>query len=337
MKHAVLILSIAAVGCTGGGGGDGGGGFGTIPTEFEFLRSVSYPGEDLTGVAVDAGRSLAFTAGFDFLEVYDITDPLNPAFQGDSSVPAFPEDVEISGSTAYLQSSSALEVFDVSNPLAPGFVTSFTRGGLSLTAVGDRLYAAEGEEGLAIYSIEDTEEPLLLGTADTPGSAASVAVLGSFAYVGDTLEGLRVVEIGDGTSPALRGSLPAPTDSTCGTQFLGCNGAHCFVSQCVADPQVVDVSNPDVPSVVGTLSLDLSTRRAWMGDGYGVITRGQHLLLVDLRDPEAPAVLDDWDLGGDPAENVRDIDVDSDLLAVASASEFALFRLVSDSSGAGVQ
>ena len=332
-----VALLLSSVGCSGGGGGGGGGG-GSIPTEFEFLGYRTYGSDTVDAVALDAGNSLAYVAGTGFLDVLSVSDPLNPAFQGGSTIPAFPEDVTFAGTTAYVADSSSITVFDVADPLNPAFVTSLPRnpGPLGLSVVGDRLYSAEDSTGLVAWSLADPKAPLLLGTAGTSGTAYSVAIDGSFAYVGAGIDGMHAIELGDGSNMSIRGTLLPPADSVCGSQYLGCSGGHCLVSQCVADPQVVDVSNPDALNVAGTLDLELSTRRAWMGEGYGVITRGTLLLLVDLRNPSQPTILDDWDLAGLAEIDVRDIDVDGDLLAVAADSGFALLRLIRPSGGQAV-
>lgn len=336
----VLVLAAFSGACIGEGGGGGGGDddddTGGIPHSLELIGSREYASNTVYGVAIDAGRSVAFVAGDFPLEVLDIGDPSDIALLDTSTSPIAPEDVEVSGTTLYVADLSDIRVYDASDPaalmqqpLVPRLDSVY-----GLTASGNRLYSSEFGAGLAAWDLSSPLSPMLLSTADTPGSTYSIVVADGFGYVGDGLEGLRVVELGDGTGLTGRGFLPAPMDSICGTRYLGCHGSVCLLSQCFSDPQVADVSDPDAPAVIGTFSVGGSTTRAWMGDGYGILARGKSLLLIDLRDPTQPEILDELSLGQLAELDVSDLDVDGELVAVGADSGFALLRLVGGSAGA---
>lgn len=328
---ALLLACITACSGGGGGGGDDDGDGVNVPSALELLGYLSYPGDLVGGVALSGTSGYVSRSGL--LEVINVSDPLNPSVLGNSTSPISPGDVAVAGTTAYVADGEDIRVFDVSNPLDPTSAVNIARADsvMGFDVANGILYAAEYQAGIAAFSLVDPLSPLLLGSADTPGDAHSLVVLGGTAYVGDGTQGLQIVNVSDPSGMTLRGLLPPPGEDICGTRYLGCHGIHCLLSQCFADPQVVDVSNPDAPAVVGVLDFTASTTRAWMGDGFGLIARGTFLKLVDLRNPASPAELDEWDLGslaGGPGGAIVDIAVEGDLVAVGGDEGFALFRLL---------
>lgn len=321
----VLPGVIATVGCSGGSGGGGDDVPDTIPTALDRLETVAY--DAVSAVAMDANRPIAYVAGEFFVEALDITDPENAVPLDASTSPIAPEDVEIAGETLFVADLTQILIYDAADPSALAAQPFLSRLDEvdGLTAAGSRLYSAEYEAGVASWDISNPLAPILLSTANTPGMATSLVLTSGFAYVGDGLEGMRVVEVGSDLT--LRGALAPPAESICGTRFLGCQGATCLISQCFAFPQVVDVSNPDAPVVIGELTVDGSTTRAWMGDGYGLLARGTRLLLIDLRNPTQPAILDEVSLDDVADVDIRDLDVQGSLVGVAGDSGFALLRL----------
>lgn len=66
---------------------------------------------------------------------------------------------------------------------------------------GDFAYLANGDDGLAIVNIKDTENPYLESQIDTNGFANAVFVYNDIAYVADGSSGLQIISIKDKTNP----------------------------------------------------------------------------------------------------------------------------------------
>lgn len=58
------------------------------------------------------------------LEIYDVSNPLNPVKVGQIATANYPEDVSVIGNYAYVVSDWSFQVFDISNPAAPALVGS---------------------------------------------------------------------------------------------------------------------------------------------------------------------------------------------------------------------
>ena len=59
---------------------------------------------------------------------------------------------------------------------------------------GTHAYVAAGPLGLRIVDISNPLVPVIIGTADTPGTAADVAVAGNYCFIADGAD-LKVIDI----------------------------------------------------------------------------------------------------------------------------------------------
>ena len=66
---------------------------------------------------------------------------------------------------------------------------------------GDFAYLANGNDGLAIVNVKDTENPYLESQIDTNGYANAVFVYNDIAFVADGNSGLQIISIKDKANP----------------------------------------------------------------------------------------------------------------------------------------
>jgi len=115
---------------------------------------------------------------------------------GTADTPGFAQDIELSGSYAYVADSFAgLQVIDISNPVSPVIVGAVdTPGDGRAVAVSQGfVYIADGDFYVQVIDVKNPLSPILVGGVDTPGSARDVAVSGEYVYVADAGAGLTVL------------------------------------------------------------------------------------------------------------------------------------------------
>ena len=136
------------------------------------------------------------------------------------------------------------------------------------------------------------------------------------AYVANGNDGVAVVDVRDPASPRLRAQHPgsdvqnvALLEAQSGLQFLLVSGA---------DLEVVDISNPDMPMVLG--QLDLRTADILVRDGR-VFSGGRGVYEIDVSDPAFPHLVGGRSTpgGGGELERMGDTFFVSDFVAGVAA------------------
>ncbi len=169
------------------------------------------------------------------------------------------------------------------------------------------------------------ENPFIIQAVDLRINAdIAVASIAAFACGGDYLYAL--VNVGDPNDPS--GWLPAiasirlqtsggfgnwkltglpKTSSLTSAGDIEAAGGRLWVT--TSDPgyfRVFDLQAPDTPREIGSLELPASyAASGWspmlaIGDGYAFVTTGTGVLVIDLFEPDAPALLANVDAPGDP-------------------------------------
>jgi hypothetical protein len=139
-----------------------------------------------------------------------------------------------------------------------------------------------------VVDVSDRTAPELLGTADTPGDAFSLAVAGDFSYVVCEDWGLQVVDVSDPTAPWVVGYVYTP-DWAIGIALAG---DHAFVAARAAGLQVIDISTPSSPTIVGSLATpDWAIDVKVYGDVAYLCDNETGLLVVDISTPTTPVII----------------------------------------------
>jgi len=230
------------------------------------------------------------------------------------------------GSKAYVaDGDSGLQIVDVSNPEVPKLLSSYEARGsvksVSLSNDGSKAYLAnqgEGDKaGLEIVDIS-SPAPVLLGSYNEPASSVysshirNIALSrdGSKAYLADGINGLRILDISSPAAPTLLSTYEGL--QTVNGVTLSSDGSKAYLADGIHGLRIIDVSNPAVPSELGryrtlakastvTLSNDGSKAYVMENDARGghgtIVARGRGLLIVDISNPEAPALLGSYDTG----------------------------------------
>jgi hypothetical protein len=209
------------------------------------------------------------------IEAYDTSEPSTPVLASSVRLRARARDLDVgAGLYAYVAAGRAVEVLDLSDPLEPEVVGRLTlrRKPKGLALVAESTLVATTREGLAVIDVSDPESPEVV----------------SFLWLQRGRAGWDA-QAGDWRRPPRRwrcgGRGPRPVAASGQLVIAGAQG----------DLLVVDVSDPNEPSLLGTLALD---EPAWRLRAVGlrvyVAGTDREVMsgpVVDISDPSTPVVL----------------------------------------------
>ena len=207
-------------------------------------------------------------------------------------------------------------------------------GAEGIFLVDQTAYVADGSSGLQVIDVSDPQNPAIIGSADTPGSARGVFVIDQTAYVADGSYGLQVIDVSDPQNPAIVGSTNTPglargvfvidqtayvADGSYGLQIIDVSdrldpyivgsvdtpgeatgvsviGQTAYVAALYAGLQVIDLSDPENPAIIGSL-FEYAARGVFVIDRTAYVTSGG-LDIIDVSDPQNPAITGSVDTPG---------------------------------------
>ena len=205
-------------------------------------------------------------------------------------VPGFANNVDVSGSFAYIAAGAAgLQVVNVADPSRPSIVGSVATPGNAddVKVAGTFAYIADGAAGLHVADVSAPSTPRLVGVVGTPGTAQGVVVRGNLAYVADGSSGLQVIDVSRADRPVLIGTIDTPGTA----KGVDVEGTRAVVADGSAGIQVVDVADPTRPMIIGS--------RATNGQAQDVVLRGstvyvadfaRSFTVIDITDPTNPVL-----------------------------------------------
>jgi len=191
--------------------------------------------------------------------------------------------------------SNVFEIVDISNPAVPQLTGSYYaardsaenyiyQDNLDLAVSGERLYLASGD--LEVLDVSDASNPLFLAEHDKDGFILEVEVVGNYAYLANGRSLLSIVDMTDINSPV---RLSFADSGTVGYS-LAYSGIYAYV-QGYSSLQVVDISDPTFPNVVGGLlppdwhSGDLTAANSFL------YSAGNQFSIYDISDPITPVLV----------------------------------------------
>ncbi len=204
------------------------------------------------------------------VHIVDVRDPAKPLLLSQilPAINGYPRVHELFVADGVLYEADSrtprVKVFDVRNPAAPVFlrdiVTTDPRFIHNMTAINGRLYTSGWGGKTDIYDVRRilTEAPALLGSVDSGNSSHSNWVSSDgrlLASARETADGdVRLFDISNPASPALLATITA---ASLGIEAFSAHnpciaGNLLFVSWYQAGAQVIDITNPTKPVLVGS-------------------------------------------------------------------------------------
>ncbi|MBE0545907.1 MAG: hypothetical protein IH623_31650 [Verrucomicrobia bacterium] len=161
---------------------------------------------DIMGNALDlqiVGDSIYF-AGDLWWSVYNITDPIRPAWVSIRQMAPFVNGIAVNNHHAYVAEQTTLHVFDVQDQAHPVAVDNQTLNGriADLEVVENTLFVAHAEGGVSVFDLSDPARPVRTTGYDT-GFPEDLLVVGNYVLVANGYGGLVILESQPLRLPAL--------------------------------------------------------------------------------------------------------------------------------------
>lgn len=215
--------------------------------------------------------------------------------------------LQLVGKLIYALQPTTVQIIDVSNPAGPALRGSFalpnttTDRATDLEVIGDRAYITTTTcrhgfcvvGALTIFDVSVPVIPRQLGRYETFAPVTAIDVAGDFAYVttgtcnqyGCSNTRLLIIEVRTPTTPTLHGSLAI--GYTHDLQIVD------TLAYLVPPLQIIDVSDPDHPALLGSLVLagGIGTTHIQVVSNLAfVVCQTLGLWIIDVSDPANPVV-----------------------------------------------
>jgi hypothetical protein len=156
---------------------------------------------------------------------------------------------------------------------------------LGFSVAGDYAYIAGQHMGMFVVDISNPNNPLALGSFDTPGLAWDVYVDGNYAYLADGTSGLQIFNISNPVSPDLIGSYDTPGIS----EAVSVIGNYAYMADGSSGLQIIDISNPTSPILAFSCDTLVNLMDIFILDNYAYLAdRGLGLLIYNIDIPDSP-------------------------------------------------
>jgi hypothetical protein len=237
------------------------------------------------------------------LMIMDITTPFSPIIvkyvllpgRADAVNAGYTSDggIAISGDFAYVSGGKAgMYVVNITVPGAASVVGHCSTRLIArdLAVTGNVACVADADSGLQIIDISTPSSPTLVGTYR--GYAYAVAASGNYAYLSQYYGGMKIIDISVPASPTVVGSY---SSSLYG---LTVSGTYAYLARGTL-LEVVDVSNPALPSFTSSIPLPSTAWDVAVAGGYAYLAGGSStpsLMIIDVSNPLAPATKGTWDV-----------------------------------------
>jgi hypothetical protein len=229
-----------------------------------------------------------------YLTIVDVSNPAAPSIIADFAMPSgVPSTLQIVKNGNYLYmfpESGDMQVVNVSNPASPSIVRSVAMTASGGVVVGNRLYTAERANGVGVWDVSQPDNPTRIGSVSLSGNITEVAVSGSTLYAlsGFGTPAVHLLSLSNPDSPALQ--------STFNTNYVAdmvVYGNYLYLSNGFGNTQIVDVSNPSSPSLIGIF--EIGRVRAVESASARLLTAGSSWMrLYSLTNPTNPLLTTEY-------------------------------------------
>ncbi len=153
-----------------------------------------------------------------------------------------------------------------------------------IAITGNYAYISDGYYGIQIMDISSPDDPVPVGSFNTPGYTYQVEIDGNFAYVADHSGGLRVLDISNPVQPVEVASLATPNDAL----GICVKGDFAFMGIGADGMAVIYIVDPLNPQLIGTHAFSGGRNIVVEGD-YAFLADGANgLLVLDITNPAGP-------------------------------------------------
>jgi hypothetical protein len=256
----------------------------TIPYAIGYAL-LPYRPRDIT-----ISNGLAFHACFNTgVTILDVTIPSAPFEVGQFGGNNCADEVEVSGSYAFVDAYRSFLVFDISLPFYPQEIASIHFGSIrGLTLGGDFIYLIQ-ERTLHAIDVCDPYNPETVSSQDVSGSCTDIIARDGYLYMVSTAGGLQVFDLSDPGSPALAGSYEFYN-----THNITLDDQIAYIT---ADEilWVIDITVPETPELITTYDIGVDGYEMDVyADVLYLACDDEELKLIDVSDPGTPFEVDSY-------------------------------------------
>ena len=236
--------------------------------------------EKIWGLQVD-GSLIYAAVDFFGLGILDVSDIAAPALRGSVKTPGQAKGVAVFGSKALVADHmEGVDLVDLSDLTEPVVMGSFYLDGYSrdVTAAGSLAYAVDSPTGLYVFdfSSPDPLEPVTtVQSARTPRSVEVPAASGGeipdiVCMVGGGF--LQVYDVSNPAEPVKTADFRTPSGRPLRVTV---RGRLAYVADGPAGLQVVDLTTPSEPTLVGTYPVESRARDVAVTDSHVFVVVGE--------------------------------------------------------------
>ncbi|MBL7034052.1 MAG: T9SS type A sorting domain-containing protein [Candidatus Delongbacteria bacterium] len=260
------------------------------PAAPELIGTCETAGSETFDLAVS--DTLAFLIdGHQGLHVVNVADPTQPVEIGSCMVPSTSWGVAAGSEWVYV-ASNQLHVVDITPPQSPWVHSSWSP---DCYATGVEIHNEHiwvtSNSGLFIASIANPAYPAAVGSLED-SYANGIAFDGDLACLSaGNASGLRTLNIADPAAVVELGSLARPlkADRLVVDGDLAVIVLDGYLQPYTDGLMLVDISNPSLPLISGTLELETNLAGIAMQDDYAfAAASGEGLKVIDISNPEQP-------------------------------------------------
>ena len=193
---------------------------------------------------------------------------------------------------------NGLQVIDMSKPANLREVGSFQSQRHAFCIATDGRYAYLGaHEGLHILDISNPFQPKQIGFFQEPGGFIDMVIKGKAAYIANEF-GLLAVDISDPFDPKKLGFISLIEWPLSNAWGLDVSGTVACVVGGLSGLQIIDVSNPKNPRLIGRFKHIGYVNDVAMAQAFAFTVGGDGLTAFDISNPRQPKKLGVLDLPG---------------------------------------
>jgi len=256
----------------------------------------NWPFGDPNNIISSITGDTVFIASGGAVMIMDITDPSAPQLISDVRARALVDHLHYDYTTQQLYLAayfSGFEIWDLSDITNPFRISRTPTDGLprgGIYAYADHLYIITVADGMLIYDITDPANPVYVTTTSITGLAWNFFAEDNFLYIRTfNSNAIRLYDLTIPSAPELRDSYNSGAPSSIFVKDgLG------YITDSNVGLVIIDVSDPDDLTFVGSLSLSGSPQDVFVMDGYAYLANFWYggteggLYSIDVSDPSNP-------------------------------------------------
>ena len=197
------------------------------------------------------------------VKIFDVTNPNAPVQTGSRTNVGGGAEIDVANNRLYT-CAGLIRVADLAvkpNPTELGYFDTGASFSSRLVVANNLAFACMGRDGLKVINVANPASMSMRSTVETLGSVEDVWVTGGVAYVGNN-GGFHTIDVFNPTRPVRLASI-LPSQRI--TDIVVADGKATLVNYGDKNVQIVSVTNPSAPAVVGTYTTDEAWNVALMG------------------------------------------------------------------------